>query len=235
MRQFINYFSENCGMKTYAVIVAGGSGTRMGSELPKQFLPIHGIPVLIHTVKAFLGAIEDIHIVVVLPDLHMQAGRGYLQQFLPGQQVTLVPGGPTRFDSVRNGLAVTDEEAMVFVHDAVRCMVSPTLIRKCFQDALQFGSSIPVVPVKDSIRMIEGEHSVVVDRSVLRAIQTPQTFPAGELKKAFEQTNQPAFTDEATVWECYGKTVHLTEGEERNIKITYPTDLLLAEQLLTKV
>lgn len=221
-------------MKTYAVIVAGGSGARMGSELPKQFLPIHGVPVLIHTVKAFLGAIGDIHIVVVLPELHMEAGRGYLQQFLPGQQVTLVPGGPTRFDSVRNGLSVTEDDAMVFVHDAVRCMVSPTLVRQCYKDALQFGSAIPVVPVKDSIRKIEGEYSVVVDRSALRAIQTPQTFPAGELKRAFEQPNQPAFTDEATVWESYGKTVHLTEGEERNIKITYPTDLLLAEQLLMK-
>ncbi len=221
-------------MKTYAVIVAGGSGTRMGSELPKQFLPIHGVPVLIHTVKAFLGAVEHMQIVVVLPDLHMEAGWRYLQQFLPGQQVTLVPGGPTRFDSVRNGLAVTDDDAMVFVHDAVRCTVSPTLIRQCYHDAMEFGSSIPVVPVKDSIRKIEGEHSVVVDRSALRAIQTPQTFPAGELKKAFDQPNQPAFTDEATVWESYGKTVHLTEGEERNIKITYPTDLLLAEQLLTK-
>lgn len=221
-------------MKTYAVIVAGGSGTRMGSELPKQFLPIHGVPVLIHTIRAFLHAIDDIQIVVVLPETHLEAGRAYLQQFLPGLQAKLVHGGPTRFDSVRNGLTITDDNAMVFVHDAVRCMISPALIRQCLQDALQYGSSIPVVAVKDSIRRVEGDHSVVVDRSLLRAIQTPQTFPAGELKKAFGQPNQPAFTDEATVWESYGKTVHLTEGEERNIKITYPTDLMLAEQLLTK-
>lgn len=221
-------------MKTYAVIVAGGSGTRMGSELPKQFLPIHGVPVLIHTIRAFCSAINDIHIVVVLPALHLEAGKGYLQQFLPGMSTTVVQGGTTRFDSVRNGLAVTEDEAIVFVHDAVRCMVSPALIQRCLHDAQHFGSSIPAVPVKDSIRKVEGEHSTVVDRAALRAIQTPQTFPAGELKKAFEQPNQAAFTDEATVWESFGKKVHLTEGEERNIKITYPTDLLLAEQLLTQ-
>lgn len=221
-------------MKTYAVIVAGGSGSRMGSELPKQFLPLHGEPVLIHTIRAFLKAVDHIQVIVVLPALHLESGRTYLHQFLPGLQAILVNGGPTRFDSVRNGLAFTDDESIVFVHDAVRCMISPALIRQCFQDALQYGSSIPVVAVKDSIRRIEGEQSVVVDRSVLRAVQTPQTFPAGELKKAFEQPNQPAFTDEATVWESYGKTVHLTEGEERNIKITYPTDLLIAEQLIKK-
>lgn len=221
-------------MKTYAVIVAGGSGTRMGSELPKQFLPIHGVPVLIHTIRAFLRAIDDIQIVLVLPESHLEAGRQYLQQFIPGLQANLVHGGATRFDSVRNGLAVTDDDAIVFVHDAVRCMVSPAMIRQCLDDAQRYGSSVPAVAVKDSIRRIEGEQSVVVDRSVLRAIQTPQTFPAGELKKAFQQPNQPAFTDEATVWESYGRSVHLTEGEERNIKITYPTDLLLAEQLLSR-
>lgn len=221
-------------MKTYAVIVAGGSGTRMGSDLPKQFLPINGVPILIHTIRAFLSAMEDVQIVVVLPELHLEAGRQYLAQFLPDLQAILVQGGPTRFDSVRNGLSVTDDEAIVFVHDAVRCMVSPALIRQCYQDTQLYGSSVPAVAVKDSIRRMEGAHSVVVDRSVLRAIQTPQTFPAGELKKAFQQPNQPSFTDEATVWESYGKTVHLTEGEERNIKITYPTDLLIAEQLLTQ-
>lgn len=221
-------------MKTSAVIVAGGSGTRMGTDLPKQFLPIHGVPVLIHTIRAFLQAIDDIQIVLVLPDSHLEAGREYLRQNLPGLQAILVHGGPTRFDSVKNGLAVTDNDAIVFVHDAVRCLVTPALIRQCLNDVLRYGSSIPVVPVKDSIRRVEGEQSVVVDRSVLRAVQTPQTFPAGELKKAFEQPNQPAFTDEATVWESHGRSVHLTEGEERNFKITYPTDLLLAEQILTK-
>lgn len=232
MRQFINYFSENCRMKTFAVIVAGGSGTRMGSALPKQFLPVLGVPIFVHTIRAFVKAIPEIRIVVVLPAAHMEAGKQYIHQFLPGLPVTCVEGGETRFHSVQHGLAVVEDDALVFVHDAVRCMVSPGLILRCMKDAREKGAAVPAVPVRDSIRSLTSVGSVVVDRSTLRAIQTPQTFPAAPLKKAFQQTYQPAFTDEATVWEAAGGTVFLTEGEERNIKITYPTDLLVAEKLL---
>lgn len=220
-------------MRTYAVIVAGGSGTRMGTEIPKQFLPIHGIPVFIHTIRAFMHALPGVQVVLVLPKVHMDKGHDHLHQFIPGSGTIVVEGGETRFHSVKNGLSKVGADAIVFVHDAVRCMATPALIHRCHHDAVQYGSSIPVVELRDSIRRVTENGSEVVDRSVLRAVQTPQTFRSDILLKAFETDFDPAFTDEASVIEKQGGTVHLTEGEESNIKITYPTDLLVAEKIFS--
>jgi len=151
-------------MRIYAVIVAGGSGTRMGTEIPKQFLPIHGVPVFIHAINAFLLAFPGIKIILVLPVANLSQGNDYLQRFLPNAGVKTVEGGHTRYHSVQKGLAEVETGSVVFIHDAVRCMVSVDLIRRCYQDAITYGSSIPVVEVRDSIRKLKDGSSEVVDR-----------------------------------------------------------------------
>lgn len=217
-------------MEKFAVIVAGGSGSRMGNEIPKQFLPVAGVPVLIHTVRAFLAAYPDLQIILVLPSEHIQKGHELAAAYFPDNPILLATGGKTRFDSVRSGLSLVTPEAIVFVHDAVRCLISVSLIRRCYDQALAEGSAVPVVPLKDSIRKITDAGSEVVNRETLRAVQTPQTFKGELLIKAFETPYQDGFTDEATVVEFAGGKISLVEGEEANIKITYPSDLLLAEQ-----
>lgn len=218
-------------MEKFAVIVAGGSGSRMGNATPKQFLEVGGKPLLIHTIQAFLQAYADMRIVVVLPALHQDIGKQLIDQAFSSQHgIQITAGGATRFESVRNGLQLVPAHAIVFVHDAVRCMVSPTLIKACYTHALEKGSAIPVVSVKDSIRRITSQGSEIVNREELRAVQTPQTFKASILKDAFLQDYQDSFTDEASVVEYKGGNVALIDGEETNIKVTYPADLLMAEQ-----
>lgn len=222
-------------MEKFAVIVAGGSGTRMGNSMPKQFLEVAGKPLLIHTIASFHEAYEDMAIIVVLPHAHLETGKSLIDQFFPSCSfIHITSGGVTRFESVKNGIQFASDESIVFVHDAVRSMVTPSLIQRCFAVAREKGSAIPVVPIKDSIRRVTTDGSVVLDREILRAVQTPQTFYAGELKKAFLQPYQSAFTDEATVVEYAGGKVELIEGEETNIKVTYPSDLLMAEQFFLR-
>lgn len=232
-------------MKKVAVIVAGGSGSRMGSATPKQFLLLHNKPVLWHTLAAFLNAYEDMEVVLVLPHAHLPAGEEIIkdiQTALPAAagRIAITAGGDTRYHSVQNGLALVTEASVVFVHDGVRCMVSEILIRRCFEQALEKGSAIPVVTATDSIRLlsaapVQGQMgaSVVADRSRVGIVQTPQTFLSSILLPAFTQPFSDAFTDEATVVEAAGHEVHLVEGEYANIKITRPVDLLIAEKLLT--
>lgn len=217
---------------TYAVIVAGGQGTRMGTAIPKQFLDLEGKPVLYHTLKAFLDAIPGIHLVLVLPAHQISYAQMVLQAFPERIDITIVAGGDTRFQSVKNGLQGLPEESIIMVHDGVRCLVTPALIRRCHEDALLQGSAIPVVPVTDSMRLVREGGSEPVDRTALRIIQTPQTFKGALLLPAFEQEYREAFTDEATVVEAAGGTVYLTEGEKSNLKITTPEDLVLASVLL---
>lgn len=218
-------------MEKFAVIVAGGSGSRMGQATPKQFLEVGGKSLLLHTIDAFLRAYEDMQIIVVLPEVHLNVGRDLINANYPEHnRIVTTVGGPTRYASVQNGISLAADTSIVFVHDAVRCMVSLDLIRRCYETALEKGSAIPVVSVKDSIRMITPIGSEVVNREILRAVQTPQTFKAEILKKAFALPYQEAFTDEATVVEYSGGTVELIAGEEANIKVTYPADLLMAEQ-----
>jgi 2-C-methyl-D-erythritol 4-phosphate cytidylyltransferase len=221
-------------MKKTAIIVAGGTGQRMGTALPKQFLAIEGKSILLHTVSQFVASFSDINFVIVLPETYIQEGKDLITASGLTQQFQFVAGGDTRFQSVKNGLSQVDPDAIVFVHDAVRCLLTPELIQRCYQQALEKGSAIPAVSSTDTIRITEGTKHHVVDRADVMMIQTPQTFNANLLKKAFEQAYQPAFTDEANVLEASGTEVYLIDGEYENIKITRPLDLAIAEYILAK-
>ena len=221
-------------MKKTAIIVAGGTGQRMGTALPKQFLAIEGKSILLHTIGQFVTAFSDINFIIVLPADYIQEGQTLITASGLIQSFQFVAGGDTRFQSVKNGLAQADSDAIVFVHDAVRCLLTPDLIQRCYQQAIEKGSAIPAVSSTDTIRITEGTKHYVVDRANVMMIQTPQTFNAALLKKAFEQAYQPAFTDEANVLEASGKEVYLIEGEYENIKITRPLDLAIAEYILAK-
>ena len=221
-------------MKKTAIIVAGGTGQRMGTALPKQFLAIEGKSILLHTLGQFVTAFSDINFIIVLPADYIQEGQALIKASGLIQSFQFVAGGDTRFQSVKNGLAQADSDAIVFVHDAVRCLLTPNLIQRCYQQAIEKGSAIPAVSSTDTIRITEGTKHHVVDRANVMMIQTPQTFNAALLKKAFEQAYQPAFTDEANVLEASGKEVYLIEGEYENIKITRPLDLAIAEYILAK-
>jgi 2-C-methyl-D-erythritol 4-phosphate cytidylyltransferase len=219
-------------MKTYAVIVAGGSGQRMGSSLPKQFLPLCGKPVLWHTLNTFFLAINDIRIILVLPQSHLPYGQELRDSFEQSAQISVVEGGNSRYESVKSGLSLIREQSIVFVHDGVRCLLTTALIQRCYETALTLGNAIPAVPSKDSVRIITGSGNVVADRNNVQLIQTPQTFLSHILLKAFEQPYQERFTDEATVVESCGTAIILVPGEHENIKITNPVDLLIAEKVL---
>lgn len=221
-------------MKKTAIIVAGGTGQRMGTALPKQFLAIEGKSILLHTVDQFVTAFADINFIIVLPADYIQEGQNLIASSGLNQQFQFVAGGDTRFQSVKNGLAQADPASIVFVHDAVRCLLTPDLIQRCYQQAVEKGSAIPAVASTDTIRITEGANHHVVDRANVMMIQTPQTFYAALLKKAFEQTYQSSFTDEANVLEASGKEVYLIEGEYENIKITRPLDLAIANYILAK-
>ncbi len=218
-------------MKKYAVIVAGGSGMRMGSPVPKQFLLLRGKPVLWHTVQAFIQAYNDVQIILVLPGDYITAAHEHL---LLDESVIVTAGGHTRFHSVQNGLKLVAANSLVFVHDGVRCLVSPALIRRCGEQAMRLGSAIPAVAATDSLRIErDGKHSVI-NREQVRMIQTPQTFTSDVLLPAFNQPCSDHFTDEATVVEAFGNRIFLIDGEYDNIKITRPADLVIAERILSE-
>lgn len=218
--------------QTFAVITAGGQGTRMGTALPKQFLELDGKPVLYYTIKAFRDAIPGIEIVLVLPPHQISYMQMVLKEFEERIDVTIVAGGETRFHSVQNGLNGLPEESIIMVHDGVRPLASTGLIRRCHQQALEKGSAIPAIAATDSLRIVDDEDSHPLDRSVVRMIQTPQTFRGNILLPAFQQEYNEAFTDEASVVEAAGGTVFLVEGEKRNIKITTPEDMVIAAALM---
>jgi len=221
-------------MQKHAIIVAGGSGTRMGSTTPKQFLDLRGRPVIIHTIERFLEAYPDIDIILVFPEAHAEEGEAMVASFLPDLKFRTTTGGTTRFHSMQNGLRMVSDPSVIFVHDAVRCLVTSELIRACHDEALSEGSAIPVVPVRDSLRRREGSSSRVVDREGVVQVQTPQTFRSDVLLPASRQVFHPEFTDEATVVEASGVEVNLIPGEETNIKLTLPADLVMAEMILDR-
>lgn len=223
-------------MKKYAIIVAGGSGVRMGTTVPKQFLLLHGRAVLWYTLQTFLSAYEDMLVMLVLPAEHLEMGRALVDSMVTGR-VQIVTGGATRFHSVQNGCRVIAgagadprraEESVIFVHDGVRCLLSKGLVQRCHDQAVQLGSAIPVIGSRDSVRLVEGEGSQVIDRSRVRLVQTPQTFLSHLLLPAYEVEYNEAFTDDAQVVEAAGHAVQLIEGETNNIKITMPEDLVIA-------
>ena len=219
-------------MKKYAIIVAGGSGTRMGGMLPKQFLLLKNRPVLYYTLKTFLESYDDLEIILVLPLDYTDLGQEIIDAFFDKNRIRITAGGDTRFQSVKNGLALVGEESVIFVHDGVRCLLSGELIHRCFEQAIATGTAIPAIAPGDSIRVITDEGNEAVDRGNVRLVQTPQTFHSKILLPAFQIDYKDKFTDEATVVEAYGLKVSLVEGEVNNIKITRPMDLFIAEQMI---
>ena len=219
----------------WVIIVAAGSGSRMQTGVLKQFLELCGKPILMHTIEAFVDACEEIRIIVVLPAMHISFWQEMCRRYgftLPHQ---IAEGGNTRFQSVKNGLSLVSGEGLVAIHDGVRPLVSRKTITDCFSDAANYGCAVPVVPVVDSVREVSGQTSRMLDRSVLRLIQTPQVFDISLLKKAYEQEYSPTFTDDASVFEQAGHRICLTEGNIENMKITTKNDLAVAEVLIKSV
>lgn len=214
----------------YVIIAAGGSGSRFNSSLPKQFVELEGIPMLMRTIEAFDQAISNIQVILVLPTehVHLWAELQKKYQFNISHQV--ITGGETRFNSVKNGLdAIGDEEGFVAIHDGVRPLISKELISNAFNAAETNGNAIPVINVNDSLRKVDGDLNTPVNRDDFRVVQTPQCFALSIIKKSFEQSYTPEFMDEASVVESTGEAIHLIQGESINIKITTPADLLIAE------
>ena len=212
--------------------MAGGSGSRMKTAVPKQFLLLKGKPVLYYSIDVFLKAYDDCKIILVLPDAHIKAGQEMINSFFDSSRIQITAGGQTRFHSVQNGLKLVDEDSVVFVHDAVRCMVSKNLIQRCYEAVLQYGSAVPVIPSKDSVRFLTAEGNEALPRDSVKLVQTPQAFYSKILLPAFNIEYTDKFTDEATVVEAFGLKIYLVEGEEDNFKITLPIDLELAERLM---
>ena len=218
----------------YVIIVAGGKGLRMGSDIPKQFLPIGGKPVLMRTLDRFRAYDDALQIILVLPEAQQAYWRELCGQYHFDVEYQLANGGQTRFHSVQNGLALVPDEAegVVGVHDGVRPFPSIEVIRNCYETAKTKKAVIPVIPVVETVRHLEGEKSVTVPRGEYRLVQTPQTFDIQLLKAANRQPYNDGFTDDASVVESYGFEITLVEGNRENIKITTPYDLKIAEVLL---
>ena len=220
--------------KLYAIIVAGGKGMRMGKDLPKQFLPIDGTPILMHTLQAFYDYDPAMTLIVVLPSDQ----QAYWSKLCGDYHFTIphvvVKGGETRFHSVKNGLSCLKGEGLVAVHDGVRPFVHCDTIDRCFAAAQESGAAVPVVEVVDSLRKVEDEESKAVSRRDYRIVQTPQVFDISLLKEAYKQPYTVDFTDDASVVEAYGRKISLVEGNRENIKITSPFDLVIAEAFLNK-
>lgn len=226
-------------MKKYIIIVAGGKGLRMGTDLPKQFMLLAGRPVLMHTLDNFHTCLPDACIILVLPLAHQEYWRGLCRDFSFDVPHIIADGGETRFHSVRNGLAMVDYDvdSLVAVHDGVRPFVSHDVIKRCFNLAAQGKAVVPVTDVIETLRRIEdvNGNSVTVPRNSYKLVQTPQVFPVSMLKKAYEQEFIPDFTDDASVVESMGYQVTLAEGNRENIKLTTPFDIMIAEKLVVKL
>ena len=219
----------------YIIIVAGGKGLRMGSDIPKQFLPIGGKPVLMRTLERFRAYSSALQIILVLPEAQQDYWRKLCQEYHFDVEYQLANGGQTRFHSVQNGLALVpnDAEGVVGVHDGVRPFPSIEVIRNCYETARTAKAVIPVIPVVETVRhLLSNKKSVTVPRDEYRLVQTPQTFDIQLLKAANRQPYNDGFTDDASVVESYGHAITLVEGNRENIKITTPYDLKIAEVLL---
>ena len=222
---------DNLTAADYAIIVAGGKGLRMGGGLPKQFIPVGGLPILMHTIRRFRAWSERLKIVLVLPREQQDYWCGLCRQYSFGAGCLVADGGETRFHSVKNGLALIPDGArgVVGVHDGVRPFVGAEVISRCYEAARRTGAAVPVVPVVETLRRVGGG---TVPRDGYRLVQTPQAFGIGLLKSAYARPYSDSFTDDASVAESAGHTVTLVEGNRENIKITTPFDLTVAEALL---
>lgn len=205
--------------------MAGGTGTRMKSEVPKQFLLLHDEPIIVTTIRQFMASDASIEIIVVLPKEHIDHWTLLKNQYPFLGNITTAIGGGTRTDSVKSGLSFIDEDGLVAIHDAVRPFIEPSIIQNSYESAGTNGSGVVAVSLKDSIREIDAKGSIARDRANYVLVQTPQTFKVGEIKKAYEMISSDSFTDDATVYEKAGFTVSLVEGSYANIKITTPEDM----------
>jgi len=222
-------------MKKYVIIVAGGKGKRMGTEQPKQFLEVGALPLLMRTFYAFSFLSETVEFILVLP----ADATDYWKKLCKTHNFTIphqiTESGPKRFHSVKSGLKLVPDNALVAIHDAVRPFVSKQVIAACFTMAARKGNAVPVIPVNESLREFSGSLNKTIDRNKLRLVQTPQVFYSSEIKRAYQQTYNETFTDDATVLERMGVQIHLVEGNPENIKITSPTDLLFAQAMIQSI
>ena len=216
----------------HAIIVAGGSGSRMGSTVPKQFLELNRKPILMYTIEAFYHADSGINIVITLPQDHIYMWKKLCLKLRFNIPHTIVNGGATRFQSVKNGLASIPDTGMVAIHDGVRPFVTKEIIDASYKTAQQAGNAVAAVKLKDSIRLMENDTTKSLNRELYYLIQTPQTFKVQLIKKAFEVEDSPLFTDDATVLEQIGEKINLIEGSYHNIKITTREDLIIAKALI---
>ena len=218
-------------MKKHIIIVAGGKGLRMGGDIPKQFLPVGGKPVLMRTLEAFHAYDASMQLILVLP----VSQQAYWKQLCAEYQFDLAheiaDGGETRFHSVKNGLSLVKEDGLVGVHDGVRPFVSQEVIARCYEEAVSLKAVIPVIGVVETVRHLTEEGSETVPRDQYKLVQTPQVFEVALLRRAYEQVYTELFTDDASVVEALGEKVYLVEGNRENIKLTTPFDLKLAEWL----
>lgn len=222
-------------MNQYVVIVAGGSGKRMGAEIPKQFLELAGRPVLMHTIERFKSFSETIEIITVLPENQLRFWIELQKKHSFSVPHTLVKGGSNRFHSVSNGLKFVNTPGLVAIHDGVRPFVSIDTIRRCFETAEKLGNAVPSISPSESLRLITEEGSEPLNRFRVKLIQTPQVFNASLIKCAYLQIYNTDFTDDATVLEKTGEKINLVEGNRENIKITNPEDLIISAALLSSL
>lgn len=222
-------------MQLYAIIVAGGSGKRMGAEIPKQFLNLAGRPVLMHTIERFKSFNGSIEIITVLPENQLRHWIDLQNEHSFTIPQTLVKGGSARFFSVRNGLKFVNVPGLVAIHDGVRPFVSTDTIRRCFTTAEKLGNAIPSVSPVESLRIITETGNKPLNRLNVKQIQTPQVFSSELIKRAYLQDYKPEYSDDATVLESMGEKINLVEGNRENIKITNPEDLLISTALLSSV
>jgi 2-C-methyl-D-erythritol 4-phosphate cytidylyltransferase len=213
------------------IITAGGTGKRMGSSIPKQFIEINGLPILMHTINQFYSFDSQIEIIVVLPEMHLLTWKKLLKKHQFPVCHHIVSGGKERFHSIKNGLELATGK-LIGVHDAVRPFVSQKVIKNCFEALSEHKAVIPVVDLKESIRKVENQQSFAVDRSVYKIVQTPQCFRSDVIKKAYLQPYSINFTDDASVVEKLGTPIHLVNGNDTNIKITTPVDLEFASLII---
>ena len=217
-------------MKYLAVITGGGTGSRMGESIPKQFLPLNGVPVIMHTISHFHRITEKIF--VCLPKEWIDHWKELQIKYNFTIPHILIEGGNTRFESVNHAVSHLPDEGLVAIHDAVRPFVTASFVLSCFKHAEIHGNAVAAVPLEDSLRMIAGTKTKAVDRKDFYAVQTPQIFPCEIIKKAYLQDFQPSFTDDAAVVEALGYAIHIVQGDKRNLKITTKEDLLFAEYVL---
>ncbi|QSE97203.1 2-C-methyl-D-erythritol 4-phosphate cytidylyltransferase [Fulvivirga lutea] len=220
-------------MKEYAIIVAGGKGTRMKQTISKQFIELNGLPILMHTINAFKAYSNDVEIILVLPKDEIAIWEELCRKFDFSTEVTVTTGGDSRFQSVKNGLnIISEEKGLVAIHDGVRPLVGKDIIGASYRLAAVHQSAVAAVRLKESIRITDQDTTKAVDRSDFRMIQTPQTFDLALIKKAYEIKEEPSLTDDASVAERSGHKISLFEGSYSNIKITTPEDLIIAEALI---